>query len=146
MAAAEPVGGGAWQNWAVAAVPSSSPQPSCCDLCSTAPKRRSLIIDSGDFSKPSAVDVVQKDGETVGFSMFSGYSFTERAMISLGVVDSDIGVGDEVTLIWGEEGGGTSKTTVEPHQQTEIRVRVVPTPISEDARKTYAKGWRTTGT
>jgi vanillate/3-O-methylgallate O-demethylase len=90
-------------------------------------------------------DQVTKGGETVGLSMFSGYSFNERAMLSLGVVDPRIEVGDELTLVWGEEGGGTSKTTVEPHQQTEIRVRVAPTPISRDARETYAKGWRTDG-
>jgi vanillate/3-O-methylgallate O-demethylase len=46
-------------------------------------------------------------------------------------------------MIWGEEGGGTSKTTVEPHQQTEIRVKVSPVPYSRDARETYAEGWRT---
>jgi len=88
-------------------------------------------------------DNVTKDGETVGFSMFSGYSFNERAMISLGIVDPNIEVGDELTLVWGEEGGGTDKTTVEPHQQTEIRVRVAPTPISQEAREAYARGWRT---
>jgi vanillate/3-O-methylgallate O-demethylase len=91
-------------------------------------------------------DSVTKDGKHVGFSMFSGYSFNERAQISLGVVDPDIEVGDELTLIWGEEQGGTRKTTVEPHRQTEIRVQVVPTPISQDAREAYARGWRTEGT
>ena len=90
-------------------------------------------------------DAVTKDGENVGLSMFSGYSFNERAMISLGIVDPTVDVGDELTLVWGEEGGGTEKTTVEPHQQTEIRVRVTSTPISQDARERYAKGWRTQG-
>lgn len=88
-------------------------------------------------------DSVTMGGDTVGFSMFSGYSYNERAMISLGVVDSHINEGDVLTLVWGEEGGGTRKTTVEPHKQTEIRVRVTPTPISRDARETYAEGWRT---
>jgi vanillate/3-O-methylgallate O-demethylase len=76
--------------------------------------------------------------------MFSGYTFNERAMISLGVVDHDLEEGDQLTLIWGEESEGTAKTTVEPHQQTEIRVRVAPTPFSKDAREGYAAGsWRT---
>jgi vanillate/3-O-methylgallate O-demethylase len=89
-------------------------------------------------------DRVERDGELVGFSMFSGYSFNERSMISLGVVDPDVEVGDQLTLVWGEEDGGTAKTTVEPHKQTEIRVRVVPTPFSRDAREGYATGsWRT---
>ncbi len=91
-------------------------------------------------------DAVTRDGETVGFSMFGGYSFNERAMISLGVADPDVEVGDELVLVWGEEDGGTRKTTVERHRQTEIRVRVAPTPISRDARESYATGWRTTGT
>lgn len=88
--------------------------------------------------------VVNDDGEHVGFSMFSGYTFNDRAFISLGVVDPDIEEGDQLTVIWGEENGGTNKTTVERHQQTEIRVRVAPTPYSRDAREGYAQGsWRT---
>jgi vanillate/3-O-methylgallate O-demethylase len=105
------------------------------------------VIDLPNANYTSATyDAVMKDGKVVGFSMFSGYSFNERAMISLGVVDPDIEVGDELILVWGEENGGTRKTTVEPHKQTEIRVRVAPTPISQDARETYAAGtWRAKG-
>ncbi|HKX76395.1 MAG TPA: aminomethyl transferase family protein [Acidimicrobiia bacterium] len=91
----------------------------------------------------ASYDAVIRDGRVVGFSMFSGYSFNERAFLSLGTVDPDIQVGDQLTLIWGEEGGGTSKTTVERHRQTEIRVRVAPTPYSRDARESYGGGWRT---
>jgi len=46
-------------------------------------------------------------------------------------------------LTWGEESGGTKKTTVEPHQQIEIRAIVSPIPYSKTAREEYAKGWRT---
>ena len=52
-------------------------------------------------------------------------------MLSLGVVDPDVKVGDELTLVWGEENGGTKKTTVERHKQTEIRVKVSPVPYAE---------------
>jgi vanillate/3-O-methylgallate O-demethylase len=90
-------------------------------------------------------DAVTKDGDTVGFSMFSGYTYNDRAMISLAVVDPRIEVGDELTVVWGEEDGGTGKTTVEDHEQTEIRVRVAPVPYSPLARDTYAEGWRTRG-
>lgn len=91
-------------------------------------------------------DRVERDGELVGFSMFSGYTFNDRAMLSLGVVDPDVEVGDQLILVWGEENGGTAKTTVERHQQTEIRVRVAPTPYSRDAREGYASGsWRAKG-
>jgi vanillate/3-O-methylgallate O-demethylase len=88
-------------------------------------------------------DKVTNAGKTVGLSMFSGYSYNERSMLSLGVVDADIEIGNEVTLVWGEEGGGTKKTTVERHKQTEIRAIVSPVPYSEVARKSYAAGWRT---
>lgn len=88
-------------------------------------------------------DAVLKDDEVVGFSMFSGYTFNERAFVSLGTVDPGIDIGDELTLVWGEENGGTKKTTVEPHKQTEIRVRVAATPYSRSAREGYGGSWRT---
>jgi len=94
----------------------------------------------------SSYDMVTSGGKTVGFSMFAGYSYNERCMLSLGTVDPDIDIGDVLTLVWGEENGGTRKTTVEPHKQTEIRVKVSPTPYSRDARETYVESWRTRGT
>jgi hypothetical protein len=45
-------------------------------------------------------------------------------MLTLAVLDAARAEpGTEVTLVWGEEGGGTSKPTVEPHVQREIRAR-----------------------
>ena len=76
-------------------------------------------------------------------SMFAGYSYNERSMLSLGVVDPDIAIGNEVTLVWGEEGGGSQKTTVERHRQIEIRAIVSPVPYGKVAREEYAAGWRT---
>jgi vanillate/3-O-methylgallate O-demethylase len=89
-------------------------------------------------------DKVLKGGKMVGFSTFSSYSFNERTMLSLGIMDNEYSeVGTEVTLVWGEEGGGSSKPTVERHKQTEIRATVGPIPYGEQARETYAAGWRT---
>jgi vanillate/3-O-methylgallate O-demethylase len=90
-------------------------------------------------------DAVTKDGETVGLSMFSGYTYNDRTMVSLAIIDPQFEVGDELLLVWGEENGGTEKTTVEDHEQTEIRVRVAPIPYSPLARGSYAEGWRTRG-
>jgi vanillate/3-O-methylgallate O-demethylase len=59
------------------------------------------------------------------------------------VVDADVNVGDQLTLIWGEENGGTKKPTVERHRQGSVRVKVAPTPYSSDARDGYKEGWRT---
>jgi len=91
----------------------------------------------------SSYDAVTLGGRTVGYSMFGGYSFNERCGLSLGVVDADIAAGDVLTLVWGEENGGTAKSTVERHRQREVRVKVAPIPYSQDARERYQQGWRT---
>jgi len=91
----------------------------------------------------STFDKVTMGGKTVGLSMFNGYSFNERCMLSLGVVDPEINVGDVLTMVWGEDNGGTRKTSVERHKQTEIRVKVAQTPYSRDARESYVESWRT---
>jgi vanillate/3-O-methylgallate O-demethylase len=88
-------------------------------------------------------DKVLRDGEMIGVSSFSGYSYNERSMLSLAMVDVDTEIGTEVTLVWGEEGGGSSKPVVERHVQAEIRAIVSPCPYSEVARTSYAEGWRT---
>jgi vanillate/3-O-methylgallate O-demethylase len=66
-------------------------------------------------------------------------------MLSLGVVDPDIEIGTELKLVWGEEGGGSKKPTVERHRQAEIRAVVSSVPYSKVVRETYAEGWRSTG-
>jgi vanillate/3-O-methylgallate O-demethylase len=91
----------------------------------------------------SSYDMVMKGNTMVGLSMFSGYSYNERRMLSLGTVDANIQEGDVLTLIWGEADGGTEKTTVEPSKQAKIRVKVSPVPYSRDARESYAESWRT---
>jgi vanillate/3-O-methylgallate O-demethylase len=58
-------------------------------------------------------------------------------------VDPDVEIGTELTLVWGEEGGGSGKTTVERHKQTEIKVIVSSVPYSKAVREGYAEGWRT---
>ncbi len=83
-------------------------------------------------------DKVLKDGRIVGLSTYTGYTFNERAMISLGVVDvAHSEPGTEVILVWGEEGGGSSKPTVERHAQAEIRATVAAVPYAEVARVAY---------
>jgi glycine cleavage system aminomethyltransferase T len=94
---------------------------------------------------PSAVyatlpyDKVTKGGETIGVSTWSGYSYNERAMLSLAMIDPAYSrPGTEITLVWGEESGSRSRRPpVEPHRLTEIRVTVAPVPYSEVARTAY---------
>jgi vanillate/3-O-methylgallate O-demethylase len=93
----------------------------------------------------ASYDKIVKGGKTVGVSMFAGYSYNERLMLSLGLVEPHIEIGTEVTLVWGEEGGGSKKGTVERHRQIEIRATVSPAPFSQVVREGYATagGWRT---
>jgi glycine cleavage system aminomethyltransferase T len=106
------------------------------------------LFQSGDVAKyidlPLAnyatlpYDKVVKDGKTVGVSTYTGYTYNERAMISLAMVDvAHSEPGAQVTLVWGEEGRGSTKPTVERHKQVEIRATVAPAPYAEVARVAY---------
>jgi len=95
---------------------------------------------------PSAVyatlpyDKIVKNGKTVGISTFAGYSANERLVLSLAMIDVEYSEpGTEVTLIWGEEGGGSAKPNVERHGQMEIRATVGPNPFATNARTAYRK-------
>jgi vanillate/3-O-methylgallate O-demethylase len=109
------------------------------------PVYKYIDLPLSNYASASYDKIVDKGGKVVGFSMFAGYSYNERSMLSLGVVDPEVPVGAELTLVWGEEGGGTKKTTVERHKQAEIRTIVSPVPYSKVVRESYAEGWRTTG-
>ena len=94
----------------------------------------------------ASYDRIMLNGKQVGLNMFSGYSYNERSMLSLGIVDANVELGTEVKLVWGEEGGGTKKPTVERHKQLEIRAKVSPAPYSKMAQTTYHEGWRSKAT
>jgi vanillate/3-O-methylgallate O-demethylase len=83
-------------------------------------------------------DRITSNGRTVGISTWAGYSVNERAMLSLAMIDVAEAVpGNELTLVWGEENGGTRKLTVERHKQIELRVTVAPAPYAAVARESY---------
>ena len=83
-------------------------------------------------------DKVLKNGKTIGVSTYTGYTYNERAMISLAMIELQHSEpGAEVTLVWGEEGRGSSKPTVERHVQAEIRATVAAAPYAEVARVAY---------
>jgi vanillate/3-O-methylgallate O-demethylase len=88
-------------------------------------------------------DSILSGSKLVGFSMFTGYSYNERSVLSLSTIDPGIAVGTEVTLVWGEPDGGSRKASVErPHRQLEVRATVGPAPYSKEVREHYAEGWR----
>ena len=106
------------------------------------------MSDDGDITKyidtPLAnyatlpFDRVMKSGKPVGLSTYTGYTYNERSWLSLGIVNNEQAApGTEVTIVWGEEGRGTTKPTVERHKQSELRATVAPVPISEVARVAY---------
>ena len=83
-------------------------------------------------------DKVLKGGKIVGLSTYTGYTYNERAMISLAMIDPEHSeIGSELMLVWGEQGRGSTKPTVERHAQLEIRAKVAPAPFGEGARVGY---------
>ncbi|MFD8160876.1 vanillate/3-O-methylgallate O-demethylase [Streptomyces malaysiensis] len=95
----------------------------------------------------SNFDAVQDaDGNTIGLSLFTGYSANERKALSLATVNPDVPLGAEVKVIWGEPDGGSRKTTVQPHEQFAVRAIVSPAPYTAMAREDYQPGWRTSVT
>jgi vanillate/3-O-methylgallate O-demethylase len=67
-------------------------------------------------------DSVLQDGKLIGLSTYNVYTTNVRAWFSLAMIDAEHAVdGAEVTVIWGEQDGGSSKPAVERHVQTEVR-------------------------
>lgn len=78
-------------------------------------------------------DEVLKDNDTVGVSKYFGYTYNERAVVSLAIVDAEYSEpGTEVTLVWGEPGGTSPNPKVEDHVQTEISATVEEVPYVTD--------------
>lgn len=72
-------------------------------------------------------DRVERDGELVGLSLFTGYDVNERALLSLGVIETaHAEPGTSVTLVWGE--AGSPKANVERHVEKKLRATVAPAP------------------
>ena len=83
-------------------------------------------------------DRIMVDGKQVGISTYPVYTANGRVWISLSMVDADFSAtGTEVTVVWGEPDGGSSKPVVERHVQTTVRATVGPCPFSDDARLSY---------
>jgi vanillate/3-O-methylgallate O-demethylase len=83
-------------------------------------------------------DKVVSQDRTVGISTYAAYTANERACISLAIVNEEVaGLGTEVTVVWGEEGGGSKRPVVERHRQMTIRAVVNPWPYSKLAHSGY---------
>ena len=105
-------------------------------------------FESGNRAKfmefPSAVystwpydKVLNKEGKTIGVSTWVGYSSNEGKMLTLAILDNAYAQpGEQVTFVWGEN-PVTTKPTVEPHSQMQIRATVCPVPYATVAREAY---------
>ena len=83
-------------------------------------------------------DKIMVDGKQVGISTYPVYTANGRVWISLSMVDAGFSAtGTEVTVVWGEPDGGSSKPVVERHIQTTVRATVGPCPFSDEARISY---------
>ena len=107
------------------------------------PSYKFFDLPLANYGSANYDSVVDADGTVVGYSMFTGYSANERRGLSLATVDPNVPEGTELKVVWGEPNGGTTKASVEPHEQIEVRVVVSPVPYSTVARSTYQGGWRT---
>jgi vanillate/3-O-methylgallate O-demethylase len=107
-----------------------------------APGYQFFDLPNANYGSSNFDSVVDAAGKVVGLSMFTGYSANERSGLSLATVDPDVPVGAEVKVIWGEPDGGSKKTTVQPHEQFEVRAVVSPVPYSKVVQEGYHEGWR----
>jgi glycine cleavage system aminomethyltransferase T len=82
--------------------------------------------------------IVDRHGTIVGISTYSGYNANLSEWVSLAMIDPEYAdLGTELTVIWGEENGGTSKPVVERHVQMPIRANVAPAPYNATATGAY---------
>jgi vanillate/3-O-methylgallate O-demethylase len=72
-------------------------------------------------------------GNAVGLSTYPTFLWTERSMVSLGILDPEhAAIGTELTLVWGEpDNGARSHKWLEPHRQIEVRATVAVAPIGQ---------------
>ena len=82
--------------------------------------------------------VLDAMGKLVGVSTYSSFLAPDGAWVSLAVVDEQVAkVGSELTVLWGEQNGGSQRPPVERHVQMSVRCTVSGWPFSSLAQKGY---------
>jgi vanillate/3-O-methylgallate O-demethylase len=84
-------------------------------------------------------DNLTMNGESAGCAHYSAYLASERAFLTLALVHESVEIGDEVTIGWGEAGGGYGRYVAPETEVLPIRAIVSPTPYSRVAREDYRK-------
>jgi syringate O-demethylase/vanillate/3-O-methylgallate O-demethylase len=82
--------------------------------------------------------VLSGSGERAGIATYSSFLAPDGAWVSLAVIDeTQATVGNELTILWGEPDGGSSRPNVERHVQMEVRATVSGWPFSVLAQQGY---------
>ncbi|NOW45154.1 glycine cleavage system aminomethyltransferase T [Novosphingobium sp. SG751A] len=85
--------------------------------------------------------VFNASGDPVGISTYCAFLAPDAAWVNLAVVDeAHAAVGTQLTILWGEPGGGSARPTVERHVQMPIRGTVAGWPFSKVAQTGYRPG------
>jgi glycine cleavage system aminomethyltransferase T len=110
-----------WNNDDVAGIYRSS-------LFGTDARAKYMEVPSAHYSV-GPYDKVLIGDRLVGVSLYINYTVNMNGWVSLAMVDeADAVDGAEVTVIWGEENGGTAKPIVERHVQTKVRATLSTRP------------------
>lgn len=78
-------------------------------------------------------DKVLVGGKLVGLSTYTVYTVNAHGWFSLAMLDAGVAEGAEVTVVWGEENGGSKKPSVERHVQTNVRATVSYSRLNESS-------------
>lgn len=91
-------------------------------------ENRAKSLDVPGVYAQSPYDKVLMGDRLVGVSTWNAYTVNLGSWWSIGMVDeAEARDGAEVTVVWGEENGGTAKPSVERHVQTNIRATLKTT-------------------
>jgi vanillate/3-O-methylgallate O-demethylase len=89
----------------------------------------------------SNYDRLVVNGKFVGFSLFTGYSYNERSMLSLATVDPDVQIGNEVKVVW-------ARRMAAPRRRRSSRTnksRSAPSSVRCPTRRWHAKSTQRVG-
>jgi len=102
---------------------------------------KAIEFPNATYGFPQCDAVRTSSGRLVGRAGYSGYSANEAEMLSIASIDTALAApGSQLLLTWGEAEGGSRKSHVERHRQTDVRVTVAPAPYAESARSARGRG------
>lgn len=93
------------------------------------------IVDGDQVVSP--YDAIRLGDRIVGYGHMTAYTANERVILTLATVARDVEIGAEVTIDWGEAGGGFGDLRVAADEIRPIRATVGPAPYVRFARTEY---------